>query len=76
MRDERYNSLITTPDAVLAAGQRGDKSFLAAIELENGKRRWEHSLAAPAVKGGTAVDRRGNIIVSLRNGRVECYGGQ
>jgi outer membrane protein assembly factor BamB len=73
---ERYNHLITTPDAVVAAGQRGSHPFLAVIDIATGERRWEVTLTAPAVKGGTAVDRRGNVIVSLRNGRVECYGAR
>ncbi len=73
IKGQRYNSLVTAPNAVLAAAQHGDRAVLAALDLATGKPIWEVELPAPAVKGGTAVDRRGRIIVSLENGQVECY---
>ena len=74
MPGERYNSLVTASNAVVAAGQRGGVAFLAAIELEDGSRRWEVMLSSPAVKGGTAIDRRGRVLVSLRDSSIVCYG--
>ena len=76
LHGERYNHLVTTPDAVVAAGERDKKPFLAVVELESGKRRAEVALSSSPVKGGTAIDRRGRVVVSLRDGVVECYGDE
>ncbi|MEM7233834.1 MAG: PQQ-binding-like beta-propeller repeat protein, partial [Planctomycetota bacterium] len=74
IRGERYNSLIAAENSVLAVGQRGDRSFIASIDLKEGTRRWEIPLETAAVKDGAAVSRSGRVIVSLTDGRVECYG--
>lgn len=73
----RYHSLIVAPGVLLAAGHVGDDEsrdpFLAAIDVGDGSDIWTRELPAPAVKGGTAVDHEGRIIVSLKDGRVLCF---
>jgi len=49
---------------------------LRACELASGKVLWEKTLPARAVPWGLAVDRNGNVIVSLENGSVLCFGGR
>ena len=43
--------------------------------LENGELLWRESLPAAPVSWGLAVDSKGRIVVSLRNGQVVCIGG-
>ena len=50
-----------------------DKAFLAAINMKDGTDAWLQKLPADAVKGGTAIDHRGRIYVSLENGRLLCF---
>ena len=76
-RGRRFNSVIASPGVVLAAGQTdGDApgAFLAAIDAKDGSELWSEALPAAPVKGGTAVDHRGRIIVSLTDGQVLCFG--
>jgi len=76
----RYNSLIVGPNAVLAAGQaaQGDAvgAFLAAVDVDSGKDLWYRRLPAAAVKGGTAVDGDGRIVVALQDGRIVCMAAE
>ena len=37
---------------------------------------WEQPLPGEAVRWGIAVDARGRIVVTLRDGRVLCFGGK
>ena len=75
--DRRYNSLILAGDVVLAAGQTGyddaRSAFLDAINVKDGSALWSEKLPAPAVKGGTAVDHEGRVVVSLQNGQILCF---
>lgn len=47
---------------------------IAALDIRNGQELWKHSLPAGAVAWGLAIDRRGQVLVTLRDGRVLCYG--
>ena len=46
-----------------------------AIDLANGRDVWSHEIPAGVVKGGTAIDHAGRIVVSLEDGRVMCFVG-
>lgn len=73
----RFNSLIVAPNVLLAAGEAGPGdapgAFLAAIDLQDGSDAWHQRLPAPVVKGGTAVDHRGRVYVSLEDGQILCF---
>jgi len=47
---------------------------IAALDIRNGQPLWSHPLPAGPVAWGLAIDRRGQILVTLRDGRVLCYG--
>ncbi len=75
----RFNAFVRAPQLLLAAGQTGpvterDKdSFLTAMNVGNGAEVWKKPLPGAAVKDGLAVDHRGRIFVSLRNGEIRCF---
>ena len=75
--NRRFNSFIVSGETLLAAGQGGAggarDAFLAAISVDDGTEKWSHKLPAPVVKGGTAIDHQGRIVVSLTNGQVVCF---
>lgn len=45
---------------------------IAALEIETGKLLWRNPLPAGPVHWGVAIDRRGQVLVSLRDGRLLC----
>ena len=47
---------------------------IAALDIRNGQPLWSHPLPAGPVAWGLAIDRRGQVLVTLRDGRVLCYG--
>ena len=73
----RFNSFIVAPNVLLTAGhtvgKAGGKHFLAAVKIQDGSPLWEQPLPGPVVKGGTAIDHQGRILVSLENGQVLCF---
>ncbi|MBL7044967.1 MAG: PQQ-binding-like beta-propeller repeat protein [Pirellulaceae bacterium] len=75
--DRRYNSFIVADDVLLAAGHTGTedtaKSFLAAVNLKDGSDIWLQSIRNPIVKGGTAINHQGQIVVSLESGQVLAF---
>jgi outer membrane protein assembly factor BamB len=76
----RFQAFAITPGKLLAAGQGGEGSspepFLEAIDIAGGGQLWRERLPAAAVKAGTAIDSRGQIIVALENGEIADYAGQ
>jgi len=74
-----YNSFILGGDLLLTAGRTSPRddaeSFLAAVDVKTGADVWYRKLPAGAVKGGTAIDADGHIVVSLEDGRVICFAG-
>ncbi|MFQ5808442.1 MAG: PQQ-binding-like beta-propeller repeat protein [Armatimonadota bacterium] len=70
------NAFIVTPDAALLAtrGRSGDAG-LTAVRVKDGSDLWEMELAAPAVRGGLAIDGSGRIFASLQDGTVLCLVG-
>ena len=74
--DRRFTSFVVAADQILAVGhseQTPEKPFLALINIKDGTDSWLHELPALAVKGGTAIDREGNIYVTLETGALLCY---
>jgi len=77
-------AVAVAPNAVLVAGT--DRRFpkpdgspeetcgLAALEIKTGKVLWRRPLPAGPVRWGVAIDREGRVLVSLRDGRVLCFG--
>jgi outer membrane protein assembly factor BamB len=74
--NRRFTSFIISGDRLLAAGhtaEKPDERFLAAIDIRKGSTAWVVALPADAVTGGTVIDHRGRIYVSLENGKLLCY---
>lgn len=75
-RARRFTSFIVSTDRLLATGhaeRTPDEPFLAAVNIDDGSDAWIEEIPAEAVKGGTAIDRRGRIYVSLQDGRLLCF---
>jgi hypothetical protein len=75
-QDRRFTSFVITEGHLLAAGHPDNDpsaAFLAAIRIREGTDAWLHSLPANAVKGGTAMDPTGRILVALENGQLLCF---
>ncbi len=74
-------SLALTPRTVLAVCELqvhrtlASRWTLCTLDRENGSRKWEQDLYAPALSGGLLVDRDGRVIVVLQDGGVACFGG-
>ena len=74
--NRRFNSFIVSGKGLIATGhpdQKPGESFLASINIEDGSDRWLKKLPAPAVKGGSAIDAAGRILVVLENGEMICF---
>lgn len=74
--NRRFTSFVVTQDKLLATGhpdQKPGDTFLEAINIKDGSEVWHHKIPAEAVKGGTAIDRDGNIFVALENGHLLCF---
>jgi len=73
----RFNSFVIAGDVLLAAGHTSTSddqgAFLAAVSVQDGSDIWHKQLSSAAIKGGTAVDHKGRIFVSLEDGRVLCF---
>ena len=72
----RFASFIVGKKNLIAAGDVGNEKkipFLASINIETGKNNWVHQLPAQPIKGGTAIDSQGRILVSLADGTVICH---
>jgi len=80
-------ALALTENAVLVTGRYdapslGEKADLneklkygiKALDIETGRLLWEHQLPGCPVRWGLCIDRRGRVIVTLRDGRVLCFG--
>ena len=74
------SGVVLSKNAVLVVGrlrnqakEAKSKSVLMALDLEDGRTLWSHSLPAQAASWGLAVDHEGRILVTLTDGRVLCY---
>ena len=75
-QDRRFTGFIVGRKQLLATGhpdQAPDKTFLAAINIEDGSDAWNQPIPSAAVKGGMAIDRHGRIYVALENGKLLCF---
>ena len=73
-------AVAVTKNAVLVTGlnrspQKPQQAAAAfyALELSTGTLLWKHALPASPVAWGLAVDRTGQMIVTLTDGRVVCF---
>ncbi|MBN2137663.1 MAG: PQQ-binding-like beta-propeller repeat protein [Sedimentisphaerales bacterium] len=57
-------------DAVVVA----EKTRVIALDLADGKVLWTRPLPAPPVTWGVALDRRGQVVITLEDGKVVCFG--
>jgi outer membrane protein assembly factor BamB len=73
-------AVVVTKNAVLVSGlnrspQKPDQiePALYALDLQTGEPMWKHALPAAPVAWGLAVDRSGQILVTLLDGRVVSF---
>jgi outer membrane protein assembly factor BamB len=63
----------TNRDFAQPDGAAKETYGVAALDIHNGRQLWRHSLPAGPVAWGLAIDRRGQVLVTLRDGRVVCF---
>lgn len=63
-------AVAVTSNAVLVAGD----DRLTALDLTSGKQLWSQPLPVPPVPWGIAVGRGGQVVVTLEDGQVVCFG--
>jgi len=63
-------ALAVCNNAVIVA----NRTEVVALDLKDGKVLWSQPVSSPPVPWGLAVDRNGNVVVSLKNGQVMCFG--
>lgn len=74
--NRRFTSFIVSDQHLLATGhtqQKPDQPFIVMIDIEDGNDVWLEPLPADVVKGGTAIDGRGRIFVTLENGEMIAF---
>ncbi len=74
--NRRFTSFVVAPGTLLAAGHIDAEQptpFLTAISTKDGKDVWQQELPANVVKGGTAVDHAGRIVLALEDGKIVCF---
>jgi outer membrane protein assembly factor BamB len=78
-KNRRFTGVLISGDTLIATGHPDDKpteTFIVAIDIKTGVDKWIHKIPAGTVKGGTAIDRDGNIYLSLENGKLICLGSK
>ena len=69
------NALILTEEDEKKEGEVYSSSFgIIALNPNNGELFWRSELSHRPVSWGLAVGRNGNTIISLRNGKIVCFG--
>ena len=53
-----------------------NKSEIVALSLKDGGIIWSQPIPSSPVPWGLAVDRNGNVVVSLENGQILCFGSR
>lgn len=77
--NRRFTSFIVAAkgDRLLAAGhidEKPEESFVALIDVASGADIWLEKLPSVPVKGGTAIDAAGRVLVVMENGEMRCFG--
>ena len=66
------------PQTALAVGKNAvvlaERLNVLAFDLNDGSVLWSKSLPSPTVSWGLAVDRDGRVVITLKNGRILCFG--
>ena len=83
-KDSRFvetSAVVLAKNAVVVVGslqgetaEAAPKPVLLALDIETGKTLWSEPLPVPAENWGLAINRDGQLIVTLTDGRVFCYG--
>ena len=68
--------VVHAANAGVSCRQRGGGWHTVAVERSTKKQLWSHPLPGEPVRWGVAVDARGRVVVTLRDGRVLCFGDQ
>jgi outer membrane protein assembly factor BamB len=75
-------SLAVAPNAVVAVVQQQHKFraqpqwYVAAFDKSEGRKLWQQELAGKPLPEGLLVDRDGQIVVTMLDGSVVCFGGE
>ena len=72
----RFTSFILSANHLLATGHPDanlEEPFLVAMNIKDGSDAWIHPISANAVKGGSAIDHAGRILISLETGEMLCF---
>lgn len=75
-------SLVVCPNAIVSVVKQQQKFrsqpqwFVTALNTKNGQPLWRHELRGDPLPGGLLVDRDGQVIVTMLDGRVLCLRGQ
>jgi len=64
-------AVAVTKNAVLVAG----KDYITCLDLKDGRPLWSQPIPMAPVPWGIAVGRGGQVIVTLKDGQVMCFGG-
>lgn len=74
--NRRFTGFVVTNKLLLSTGhpdEQPQNSFLAAVNIADGKDAWKVDLPSVTVKGGLAVDQQGRIYAALENGQLVCF---
>ncbi len=79
-RFSRVDAMALSGNAVIVAGRKkgapesgSAPPVLAALDSSDGHLLWEQPLESPVITGGIAIDRRGQILTTLQDGRLICW---
>lgn len=67
-------SMAMARNAVVIAGSNRRNWLIAALDKKTGSELWQKTLPAQPAVDGIAINRNGQIIVSLIDGRIACFG--
>ena len=66
-------AIARSSNAIIFSAKR-QTNLIEAIDLNNGKRLWSQSLVSPPLPWGLIVDRNGQIIITMKDGQIMCFG--
>jgi outer membrane protein assembly factor BamB len=74
-------SLVVAPNGVVAVVRQQQKAraqsqwYVVALNKNNGNLIWRHELRQTPLPDGLMVDRSGQVVVTMVNGNLICFGG-